>query len=134
MQAPGAKVQAHEIILPGYVEEPSVPEVKMKSSSWYEPEPDRIVVTDLDSSSDEDEGGKIDAPPISISRTLLKRLSSHAKYMEPQIPLPISSQALVLYQPLQRDSSTDDPKSNEGMICTTMGEVIGEDNSMDVEL
>ncbi|KAH8988041.1 hypothetical protein EDB92DRAFT_1817678 [Lactarius akahatsu] len=36
-------------------------DVKMRSSSWYEPEKDRIVVTDLDASSD-DEDGVDDAP------------------------------------------------------------------------
>lgn len=36
------KVPAHDVILPSYVEEPSIPEVKMRSSSWYEPEPDRM--------------------------------------------------------------------------------------------
>jgi hypothetical protein len=38
----GVNVPAHDVILPSYIEEPSVPEVKMKSSSWYEPEPDRM--------------------------------------------------------------------------------------------
>lgn len=38
-------VPAHDVILPSCVEEPSIPEVKMRSSSWYEPEPDRTCST-----------------------------------------------------------------------------------------
>jgi hypothetical protein len=92
-----------------------------------------IVITDLDSSSDEDEGAELDTPSISISRPLLKRLSSHAKFTNPQIPMPSSSQALVLYRPLRCDANIDDSKSNEGIFGPTVGEVIAEDNSMDVE-
>jgi len=36
-------VPAHDFTLPSHIEEPSIPEVKMKSSSWYEPEPDRTL-------------------------------------------------------------------------------------------
>jgi len=32
-----------------------VPEVNMKVSSWYEPEPDRIVITDLDLFTESDD-------------------------------------------------------------------------------
>jgi len=42
-----------------FIEEPSssaVPEVRMRGTpSWYEPVPDRIIVTDLDASDEEDE-------------------------------------------------------------------------------
>jgi hypothetical protein len=146
------KVLAHDVILPSCVEEPSIPDVKMRTSSWYEPEPDRtsfriltfdklilqyslgIVVTDLDSFSDDDddESAELDTSSISISRPLLERLASHAKKLiDP--PPPSSSQALVLYRPLRHGAVTDDSKSNEGMIGTTVSEVIGEDNSMEVD-
>ncbi|KAI9437701.1 hypothetical protein H4582DRAFT_2058023 [Lactarius indigo] len=48
-------------------------DVKMRSSSWYEPEKDRIVVTDLDASSD-DEDCVDDAPklPRAVLQALLR--------------------------------------------------------------
>jgi len=92
-----------------------------------------IVITDLDSSSDEDEDG-VDTPFFSITGPLLERLSSRARELiDPQISPPNSSQALVLYRPLRRDLTTNDAKRDEGVIGITVGEVRGEDNVMDVE-
>jgi len=44
----------------------------MRSSSWYEPEKDRIVVTDLDALSDDEDGGD-DTPklPRAVLQALL---------------------------------------------------------------
>ncbi|KAI0275565.1 hypothetical protein BGY98DRAFT_1098807 [Russula aff. rugulosa BPL654] len=48
----------------------AAPDVKMRTSSWYEPEKDRIVVTDLDVSSD-DEADVVDDLP-KLPRAVLK--------------------------------------------------------------
>ncbi|KAJ7084278.1 hypothetical protein B0H15DRAFT_848489 [Mycena belliarum] len=74
---------------------PAAPEITMKTSSWYEPEPDRIVVTDLDSPSDEEVDG--DAPPL-VSPALIDRLKSRP--LQHSLPAPSHSQALVLFRPL----------------------------------
>ncbi|KAJ3749112.1 hypothetical protein DFH05DRAFT_1475528, partial [Lentinula detonsa] len=89
-------------IQPDSVEEPSspsllLPEIQMKSSSWYEPEPDRefpkslstpqttrprftgIVVTDLDSSDDEDE-----AELVNPALVLYRPLTRPSTYTEPE--------------------------------------------------
>ena len=111
------------------VEEPTtIPEVKMKTSSWYELEPDRmciwalvlpyqtksfllflpgIVITDLDSfteSDDEDEHvGSIVNPP------LLEKIRANTLDNSPLPPVstPSASQALVLFRPLPRFSDID---------------------------
>jgi len=56
----------------------------MRSSSWYEPEKDRIVVTDLDASS-EDEDGVDDAPklPREVLQALLRGGSDAAALLLP---------------------------------------------------
>ncbi|KAJ7132895.1 hypothetical protein C8R43DRAFT_1023869 [Mycena crocata] len=85
---------------------PVVPEITMKQSSWYEPEPDRIVITDLDSYSlsDDDDDADADAtsnptthPPL-ISPALLEHLKSRP--LASILPAPPQSQALVLFRPL----------------------------------
>ncbi|KAH9022561.1 hypothetical protein EDB85DRAFT_1995786 [Lactarius pseudohatsudake] len=79
-------------------------DVKMRSSSWYEPEKDRIVVTDLDASSD-DEDGVDDAPklPRAVLQALLRGGPDPAARGDvpwmlragllpsPSVPLPLSS-------------------------------------------
>ncbi|KAI9455342.1 hypothetical protein BJY52DRAFT_651384 [Lactarius psammicola] len=52
-----------------------IEDVKMRSSSWYEPEKDRIVVTDLDASSDDDgeDADDVDDAP-KLPRTVLQAL------------------------------------------------------------
>ncbi|KAI0300981.1 hypothetical protein B0F90DRAFT_1817280 [Multifurca ochricompacta] len=42
----------------------TIMDVKMRSSSWFEPEKDRIVVTDLDASSDDEADTVDDAPKL----------------------------------------------------------------------
>ncbi|KAJ7045365.1 hypothetical protein C8F04DRAFT_1024950 [Mycena alexandri] len=89
---------------------PSVPEITMKLSSWYEPEPDRIVITDLTSFSEED--ADTDAPdaPTLISPALIERLK---RPLASPLPAQPPTQALVLFRPLQIPTltkPTDDAK------------------------
>lgn len=143
------------VIRPSSIEEPSIPEVKMKSSSWYEPEPDRmwsvkshcvhqltdatgIVITDLDSSDDEDdENADPDTASLSISRALLKRISEHSRDLTtPGIPPRPVSQALVLFKPLPMAgvaniASVEDKAKEESIGIV---DVVGDDDAMDVEV
>lgn len=108
--------------------EPCPSDVKMKSQSWYEPEPDRtrppaleraarstdrasgIVVTDLDSSDDED-GVEVEAELISPA--LMERIRTQS-LRSGIIPTGVAdnSQALVLYRPIPlpdaEETDTDD--------------------------
>jgi hypothetical protein len=98
------------------VEEPTSPEVDMKASSWYEPEPDRIVITDLDlftESDDEREEG------VSINPVLLDCIRE-TELGQRNLPHPkATSTALVLFRPLpglerlQRESVTQVKKVDE---------------------
>lgn len=81
--------------LPDTVEEP-IHDVKMKRSTWYEPEPDRIVVTDLDSSDDDDDDDGQDTA-LSISPALIDHIRS--RQLVSSLPTP-ATHALVLYRPL----------------------------------
>jgi len=79
------------------VEEPTVPEVNMKASSWYEPEPDRIVITDLDlfTESDDECEGRVNINPVLLDCIRGKELG------ERNSPNPkVTSTALVLFRPL----------------------------------
>ncbi|KAK7035282.1 hypothetical protein VNI00_012049 [Paramarasmius palmivorus] len=116
----------YTITQPDSVEEPTspsatIPEIKMKGSSWYEPEPDRepsssirrdlpshsnpsfprragIVVTDLDSSDDEDGSDDQDGP-LTISPALLQRIRER-DMLKASLPTDSTqSQALILYRP-----------------------------------
>ncbi|EIN11358.1 hypothetical protein PUNSTDRAFT_141747 [Punctularia strigosozonata HHB-11173 SS5] len=101
------------VVLPTSVEEPvspeqTAPEVSMSNGSWYEPEKDRVVITDL-SSLDEDEDERWDRKRPSdyeISEALLRRLKSGSGP-----PLPVArqddSQALVLFRPIGRSGLYD---------------------------
>ncbi|XP_006460988.1 hypothetical protein AGABI2DRAFT_192562, partial [Agaricus bisporus var. bisporus H97] len=87
-------------MLPSTVEEPGqeIPEVQMKTSSWYEIDSHRLVITDLDSFASEDEEG---SSGITINADLLK----HFKDQPPLVPRELlgpspESQALVLFRPL----------------------------------
>jgi len=122
------------IVLPSAIEEPSAPEIKMKSSTWYEPERDRIVVTDLDASSDEEDGTEPHTSSLSISRSLLKEISSRALSMtEPRIPRPVPSQALVLFTPLSIMGPP--PNAEKKVVSKNMdiGDGVRDDDAMDVE-
>ncbi|KAG7446433.1 uncharacterized protein BT62DRAFT_1005708 [Guyanagaster necrorhizus] len=76
-------------------------DVKMKRSTWYEPQPDRIVVTDLDSSDDDNDNDNDNDndkdPALSISPALIDRIRS--RQLVSSLPTPAST-ALVLYHPL----------------------------------
>jgi len=72
---------------------PEIRDVKMKTFSWYEPEPDRIVVTNLDSSDEEDETAPISISPAALDHIRSRQIISATK------PSP-QSHALVLYRPL----------------------------------
>jgi len=96
-------------VRPGSVEEPAVaPEVKMKTETWYEPEPDRVVITDLDgfiesdgevepSTSQQDERA-FDVHPHYLDHIQSSKSRGHASQTT-QLPPPSDSQALVLYRP-----------------------------------
>ncbi|KAF9529318.1 hypothetical protein CPB83DRAFT_853066 [Crepidotus variabilis] len=96
------------------VEEPSIPDVKMKTSSWYEPEPDRIVITDLDSFTEEDED---EEQPVTVNTSLLEKIRS---LESPKVPLihPASNElALILFRPPPRfgdlKEETEDKEKDE---------------------
>jgi len=104
-----------QIILPGSVEEPVTPEfsgsppvgedyedVKMRSRSWYEPEKDRIVITDLDDSSDDDteSNSTSEAHAITISNALLERIKNQPSFASVLPAKDKVSSALVLFRPI----------------------------------
>jgi len=123
--------------LPYTVEEPEVPEVNMKTSSWYEPEPDRIVITDMDSFTQEDEE---EDERVSINPALLDRIRSNtieSSTTTPGKPAPRTSQALVLFKPLplgEREAEIrkmeEDRKEKEAV---ERKQVIADEDAMDVE-
>jgi len=82
---------------PIYTVEEPVPEVDMKASSWYEPEPDRIVITDLDLFTESDDECEreheesVNINPILMDCIRNKELATHPK---------VTSTALVLFKPL----------------------------------
>lgn len=121
---------------------PTVPEITMKTSSWYEPERDRacalisnmrpelrlapvgIVITDLDSYSDDEADAsaetdtRTDAPVISPA--LIKRLATRPLNTLPAQP---QTQALVLFRPLSSQIPPAPPEPNPAPA----------DDAMDVE-
>jgi len=137
MSAPGqrfvtVKNITSSIHSPNPIEEPSVPEIKMKSSSWYEPERDRIIVTDLDSSSDEEiETNEADNLSVSISPALLEKISSRSReFIGSSLPPPASSQALVLFKPLPVAGMLDLTRSSKEEVHVPRQD----DDAMDIEL
>ncbi|KAF9451246.1 hypothetical protein P691DRAFT_663496 [Macrolepiota fuliginosa MF-IS2] len=105
----GGRALVGPVLLPSSVEEPEqdIPEVQMKTSSWYELGPDRIVITDLDSFEAEDDKDK-DSETLSINSSLLEHIrnqwqSGAAHTLAPSL----TSQALVLFQPLPAPSSNE---------------------------
>ncbi|KAJ3779951.1 hypothetical protein GGU10DRAFT_337584 [Lentinula aff. detonsa] len=125
-------------IQPDSVEEPPspsllLPEIQMKkSSSWYEPEPDRIVVTDLDSSDDEDEAELVN--PV-VSPTLLERIRQRELFNTVPVPSLPNQQALVLYRPLTRPSTYTEPEDDQLDISPDQEIVLDASSSVqDVEM
>jgi len=103
-------------------------DIKMRSQSWYEPEKDRIVITDLDDSDDESDSKS--ASDIDISTALLDRIKNHRTHTSAPVPLPSTSTALVLFRPLAFD-----PRE----VVNEPAEVVSQsyhadDDAMDLEL
>ncbi|TFK75284.1 hypothetical protein BDN72DRAFT_954920 [Pluteus cervinus] len=124
------------ITLPQSIESPTVPEVKMRSSSWYEPEPDRIVVTDLDGSSDDEtDAGHSTPPPVNISAALLDRIRPRPfDARTPMIPsTPTQSQALVLFRPLSRPIAVESESIGAWRSETKVDPRDEEDHRMDID-
>ncbi|KZV68593.1 hypothetical protein PENSPDRAFT_687147 [Peniophora sp. CONT] len=73
----GAFAGEGDMLRNGAVEEP-LPEIRMRATSWYEPTPDRIIVTDLDGSDADDEREDHTEPVIlpSALELLQKRLGA----------------------------------------------------------
>ncbi|KAF8629190.1 hypothetical protein AX17_005775 [Amanita inopinata Kibby_2008] len=105
---------------PGFVEElaPNISDINMSKSTWYEPEPDRIVITELDTSSDEetDVSDPQKTKSLYVSAPLLDHIRSRtiASSFTPSIAreAPSTSQALVLYRPLPFQGCISSPASN----------------------
>ncbi|KAG5338548.1 hypothetical protein C0989_007112 [Termitomyces sp. Mn162] len=117
-------------------EEPEIREVKMKSSSWYEPEPDRIVVTSLESSDEEDEEEPdADTTSITISPALLKKISNQSTRdlgTRLMTPATNTNQALVLYKPLPvPGAACEEHKKDEN---NKTDNIVTDDDAMDVEV
>jgi len=104
-------------------EEPTVPEVNMKTSSWYEPEPDRIVITDLDLFTDSDDEceheKRVDINPVLLDCIRGKELGRDSPHPK------ATSTALVLFRPLPGLER----RQGEGVTQTK----IVDENAMDLE-
>jgi len=100
-----------------------VTDVKMRTSSWYEPEKDRIIITDLDVSSDDEVDIADDAPklPRSVLQALLRGPEcDHPRLLE-----------LPLVPPQQLSQSLDPPLSPDYDLAGLSGPQL--DEVMDVE-
>ncbi|KAF9484444.1 hypothetical protein BDN70DRAFT_928321 [Pholiota conissans] len=110
-------------------EEGRAPEVKMGVVSWYEPEPDRIVITDLDSFTEEAEEEEAEAAreKLTINEALLARIrrqraaagsAASSPSLSSTSPSAVSntntntSQALVLFRPLPLSDTEVDKVNN----------------------
>lgn len=141
------------------VEEPTIPEITMKISSWFEPERDStlyilrrylldkpdvcgstgIVITDLDSftqSDDEDEQS------VTVNAALLEKIRANVVDQCP-IPLAPTSQALVLFRPLPWASAMNEGENREALKQAHKEKKVhselhmtldGEDMAMEVEV
>ncbi|KAF8972975.1 hypothetical protein BDZ97DRAFT_1912576 [Flammula alnicola] len=129
---------------PAYiVEEPRIPEIKMKTSSWYEPEPDRIVITDMDSftQSDDEEEENVTINPVLLDRIRTSKFDSSNGRRRPPSTTSNTSQALVLFRPLPLSDREIEraneirAKREENMKVETKREraVEVDDDAMDVE-
>ncbi|TFY72926.1 hypothetical protein EVG20_g72 [Dentipellis fragilis] len=147
---PGSPLLAPSTIVRAvHVEEPtspdgvSVTDFKMHTSSWYEPEKDRIVITDLDGSSSDEE----DAPPakadVNISPAVLDHLKGAGNMvLKPPVPRPIppsaDNMALVLFKPIGPPGGRPAGGKDEGSPIpgndSSTSSVVDEDaDAMDVE-
>lgn len=97
-----------------------------------------IVITDLDSSSDEDDGEvDPDTTTIRIPRALLKQLSIRSRDLTEQRIPPNPSQALVLFRPLPptRPTFSKIPREKQGAagVIDNVVRDVRDDDAMDVE-
>ncbi|KAF8348088.1 hypothetical protein F5887DRAFT_629900 [Amanita rubescens] len=118
---------------PSSVEE-SIPvidnDVRMRKSTWYEPEPDRIVITDLESSSDEETDAQ-ESGDLYVSPALLDHIRSHRFGSNLKGP---PSQALVLYRPMPRTVTTyEDAAAKANAIAPIKKSTKKEEDAMDLE-
>jgi len=111
------------------VEEPTVPEVDMKASSWYEREPDRIVITDLDLFTEsDDECEREREESVNINPILLDCIRNK-ELGEKNSPHPkATSTALVLFKPLPGLEQLQ----REGVTQAKAAKAVDE-NAMDLE-
>jgi len=127
------------------VEEPQIPEVNMKTSSWYEPERDRIVVTDIDSFAQSDDEGEDNSSTNGhhINPALLSRIRATATQAAPISLLPpnsSNSQALILFKPLpivgdelERIQEERARLAREAELAGAQQTKMEEDDAMDIE-
>ncbi|KAF5321219.1 hypothetical protein D9619_001406 [Psilocybe cf. subviscida] len=127
------------------VEEPQIPEVTMKTSSWYEPERDRIVVTDIDSFAQSDDEGEDNSSANAhhINPALLSRIRAAATRSTPSSLLPThptNSQAVILFKPLpiagdelQRIQEERARLARESEFAAAQRTKDDEDDAMDIE-
>ncbi|KAI9507450.1 hypothetical protein F5148DRAFT_1205062 [Russula earlei] len=97
-----------------------VTDIKMRTSSWYEPEKDRIIVTDLDTSSDDETDIVDDAPKLPRSVLLALLRGPKRDYPRPlefsPVPPQLPSQSLDLQSlPGLRPASLSGPLLDEHM-------------------
>ncbi|KAF7428372.1 hypothetical protein PC9H_007595 [Pleurotus ostreatus] len=136
------------VVRPSRVDEPGehtppIVEINMKSSSWYEPEPDRIIVTDLDSSEDE---ADVEDNPILLPPSVLRHIAARNLEMMKSGGKSIhhaddANKALVLFRPLslgppsQEEGDVDDDSSRDTDTTSSLPSVssMDDDDAMDVE-
>lgn len=154
------------VVRPSRVDEPGehtppIVEINMKSSSWYEPEPDRtylgcsghgtfvltpllgIVVTDLDSSEDE---ADVEDNPILLPPSILKHIAARNLEMMKSGGKSMhhpddAGKALVLFRPLslgppsQVEGDVDEDSTRDTDTTSSLPSVssIDDDDAMDIE-
>jgi hypothetical protein len=154
-----ADYPSYSVLYPTSIEEPTSPiaqcaplplsadnssddvlnDVKMKSQSWYEPEKDRIVITDLDDSDEEDSCDDPKTPSdgaeITISNALLDHIRTQQSLSVPLTNISTPSTALVVFRPPLIQSSKDnagrEPKK-QGMVVSPPSPP-RDDDAMDIE-
>lgn len=117
-------------------------EIKMKGTSWYEPEKDRIVITDLDEfEEDEDEyKQEIETHPdsdewadsnasLTVSSALLAHIKKALILFHKPLPLPN-----VVTDVEYNANSAPTPTPVNSPPVTILPKLLDEDDSMDVEL
>ncbi|TFK54378.1 hypothetical protein OE88DRAFT_1655030 [Heliocybe sulcata] len=143
-------------VQPTSVEEPASPEladIKMKGASWYEPEKDRVVITDLDEFAEEsdEEGDSLNNQGIEVASGYLAHIN---EFRDPFLPSnlgmpaqqPERNMALVLFRPLpsldfpqitevqyEDDTQNPAPSASSGMDDAIADDIVMDYEPMDVE-